>query len=96
MLHRKNIFFGTRHFYLNNGRKQEMKYVFTSNSSHLTDKLPVFNKIYFYEEINEIRTYWLNTFKVDKGSSSLVKRWFHFGVLKCKTRNLIISDIFRY
>jgi predicted ATP-dependent endonuclease of OLD family len=52
----------------------------TSNSSHLTDKLPVFNGNYFYEEINEIRTYWLNTFKVDKGSSS-VKRilsWFHF------------------
>jgi hypothetical protein len=68
----KNIFFGTRHFYLAEqwAKTGNEVCVFTSNSSHLTDKLPVFNGNYFYEEINEIRTYWLNTFKVDKGSSS--------------------------
>jgi len=79
----QKYFFGTRHFYL---AKEWVKtgndvYIFTSNSSHLTDKLPVFKGNYFYEEINKIGTYWLNTFKVSKGSSSSFKRivsWFHF------------------
>lgn len=79
----QKYFFGTRHFYL---AEQWTKAgnevcIFTSNSSHLTDKLPVFQGSYFYEEINKIKTYWLNTFKVGKGSSSSLKRilsWFHF------------------
>lgn len=55
--------------------------VFTSNSNHLTDKLPEFKSNVFYEEINGVKTYWLNTLKVKKGNSSSLKRilsWFHF------------------
>ena len=79
----QKYFFGTRHFYFAEEwvKTSNEVYVFTSNSSHLTDKLPVFKGIYLFEEINKVKTYWLNTFKLAKGSSSSLKRilsWFHF------------------
>jgi glycosyltransferase involved in cell wall biosynthesis len=79
----QKYFFGTRHFYLAEEwiKTNNEVYIFTSNSNHLTDKLPVFKTQYFFEEINKIKTYWLNTYKVHKGSSSSLKRiisWFHF------------------
>lgn len=80
----QKYFFGTRHFYLAEEwvKKEHEVCVFTSNSNHLTDQLPVFNdKKVFYEEINGVKTYWLNTIKLKKGSSSSVKRilsWIHF------------------
>lgn len=79
----QKYFFGTRHFYFAEEwvKTGNEVYVFTSNSSHLTDRLPVFKGNYFFEEINKVKTYWLNTFKLVKGSSSSLKRilsWFHF------------------
>lgn len=79
----QKYFFGTRHFYFAEEwvKTSNEVYVFTSNSSHLTDRLPVFKGNYFFEEINKVKTYWLNTFKLAKGSSSSLKRilsWFHF------------------
>jgi len=79
----QKYFFGTRHFYLAEEwtKTNNEVYIFTSNSNHLTDRLPVFKTRYFFEEINKIKTYWLNTYKVHKGSSSSLKRiisWFHF------------------
>lgn len=79
----QKYFFGTRHFYL---AEEWIKTgndvtIFTSNSSHLTDKLPVFKGKYLFEEIKKIKTFWLNTYKVSKGNSSSLKRilsWFHF------------------
>lgn len=80
----QKYFFGTRHFYLAEEwvKKNHEVCVFTSNSSHLTDQLPVFHgKKVFFEEINGVKTYWLNTLKVKKGNSSSIKRilsWLHF------------------
>jgi len=79
----QKYFFGTRHFYLAEEwvKTKNEVIVFTSNSNHLTDKLPVFKGSYFYEKINKVKTYWLNTVKVPLGSSSSIKRllsWFDF------------------
>lgn len=79
----QKYFFGTRHFYLAEEwvKTNNEVCVFTSNSNHLTDKLPEFKSNVFYEEINGVKTYWLNTLKVKKGNSSSLKRilsWFHF------------------
>lgn len=79
----QKYFFGTRHFYFAEEwvKMSNEVYVFTSNSSHLTNRLPVFKGNYFFEEINKVKTYWLNTFKLEKGSTSSLKRilsWFHF------------------
>jgi glycosyltransferase involved in cell wall biosynthesis len=79
----QKYFFGTRHFYLAEEwvKSGHEVFVFTSNSNHLTDKLPVFTGKYFFEIIKGVKTYWLNTYKVKKGNSSSVKRilsWFHF------------------
>lgn len=79
----EKYFFGTRHFYLAEEwvKENNQVYVFTSNSNHLTDKLPNFNNNFLYEEINGVKTYWLNTIKVKKNSSSSFLRilsWFHF------------------
>ena len=79
----QKYFFGTRHFYL---AEEWIKtgndvIIFTSNSNHLTDRLPVFKGKSLFEDINKIKTYWLNTYKVKKGNSSSLKRiltWFHF------------------
>jgi glycosyltransferase involved in cell wall biosynthesis len=79
----QKYFFGTRHFYLSEEwvKKGHEVYVFTSNSNHLTDKLPLFKEKAFFEKINGVHTIWLNTFKVKKGNSSSLLRilsWFHF------------------
>lgn len=79
----QKYFFGTRHFYLAEEwvKSGNEVFVFTSNSNHLTDKLPVFAGKSFFEIINGVKTFWLNTYKVKKGNSSSVKRilsWFHF------------------
>ena len=54
-------FFGTRHFYfaeewVKNGYEVT---IFTSNASHLTDKLPMFSGSRMIEEIQGVRTVWL-------------------------------------
>ena len=82
----QKYYFGSRHFYL---AEQWVKlnnevYVFTSNSNHLTDKLPKFKDKYFYEEINGVKTYWLNTLLIKKGNYSSFLRmlsWIHFEFL---------------
>jgi len=54
-------------------------YMITSNSSHLNSTLPTFKGKFFYEDINGVNTYWLNTFK-NKNSSgaSRILSWLHF------------------
>lgn len=70
----EKYFFGTRHFYLSeewvkNGFDVT---IFTSNSSHLSNKLPDFKEKVFIEFINGVRTIW---FKLPKAkSSSSIKR----------------------
>lgn len=79
----QKYFFGTRHFYLAEEwtKSNHEVLVFTSNSSHLTDKLPTFKGLSYFEIINGVKTYWINTLKLKKGNSSSVFRilsWFHF------------------
>ena len=79
----QKYFFGTRHFYLAEEwtKNNHDVMVFTSNSSHLTDKLPTFKGHSYFEIINGVKTYWINTLKLDKGNSSSIFRilsWFHF------------------
>ena len=74
-------FFGTRHFYLaeewvKNGIDVT---IITSNSSHLTRKLPEFKTLTFVEYINGVRTIWINTFKNRKSSGiSRIFSWVDF------------------
>jgi hypothetical protein len=74
-------FFGTRHFYLaeewvKNGHDVT---IFTSTSSHLTDKLPAFTSSSMVEEIAGVRTVWLNVLRSTKSTSLLrVLSWIHF------------------
>lgn len=87
----QKYFFGTRHFYLAEEwvKMGNEAYIFTSNSSHLTDKLPQFKDKFFFEVINGIKTYWINTFSINSGSSSSIKRvlsWFDF------ERKLLLLD----
>lgn len=79
----QKYFFGTRHFYLSEEwvKKGHEVFVFTSNSNHLTNKLPLFKGKSFLEKINGVNAIWLNTFKVKRGNSSSLHRilsWFHF------------------
>lgn len=79
----QKYFFGTRHFYLAEEwtKNNHEVLVFTSNSSHLTDKLPTFKGLSYFEIINGVKTYWINTLKLKKGNSSSIFRilsWFHF------------------
>jgi glycosyltransferase involved in cell wall biosynthesis len=74
-------FFGTRHFYLAEewARLGHEVYVFTSNSSHLSQSLPRFEGKAFFETINGVKSIWLNTFKSKKTSGlSRIVSWFHF------------------
>ena len=74
-------FFGTRHFYLAEEWVNTGNYVtvFTSNSSHLTDKLPKFKESVFIEFINGVRAVWLNTFKSKKSIGiTRILSWLHF------------------
>jgi glycosyltransferase involved in cell wall biosynthesis len=74
-------FFGTRHFSF---AEEWVKYghkvtIFTSNSSHLTDKLPQFPGSRMVEEIEGVRTVWLNVLKTRKSSSVVrVLSWLQF------------------
>ena len=82
----QKYFFGTRHFYLSEEwvKTGHEVYLFTSNSNHLTDKLPVFKGRTLFEMIHGVKTYWLNTLHIKKGDSSSFKRmlsWFHFEML---------------
>lgn len=91
-------FFGTRHFYLaeewvNTGNDVT---VFTSNSSHLTDKLPKFKESVFIEFINGVRAVWLNTLKSKKSIGiSRILSWFHFDfrLLIINKKNLPKPDV---
>lgn len=74
-------FFGTRHFYLAEEwvKRGYNVDVFTSNSIHLTDKLPVFTQPYWYENINGIHVHWLNTVReTASGSFKRILSWIHF------------------
>jgi glycosyltransferase involved in cell wall biosynthesis len=77
----EKYFFGTRHFYLAQEWVKEGHEVtiFTSNSSHLTDKLPKFKGKSFTEDIEGIHTIWLNGLKPKKSSGfRRVLSWIHF------------------
>lgn len=77
----QKYFFGTRHFYLasewvKNGHEVT---IFTSNSNHLTDKLPIFKGKSIMEDIDGVQTIWLNGKKTENSSGlSRVLSWFHF------------------
>jgi glycosyltransferase involved in cell wall biosynthesis len=77
----EKYFFGTRHFYfaeewVKNGHEVT---IFTSNASHLTDKLPRFRGSRMVEEIQGVRTVWLKVLKTAKSSSAArVLSWLHF------------------
>jgi glycosyltransferase involved in cell wall biosynthesis len=91
-------FFGTRHFYfaeewVKNGNEVT---IFTSNSSHLTDKLPRFAKGRMVEEIHGVRTVWLKVLKSFKSSSALrVLGWiqFEWKVITTSKRNFKSPDV---
>jgi glycosyltransferase involved in cell wall biosynthesis len=77
----EKYFFGTRHFYF---AEEWVKYgheviIFTSNASHLTDKLPQFPGSHMIEEIQGVRTVWLKVLKTTKSSSAVrILSWLHF------------------
>ena len=77
----EKYFFGTRHFYF---AEEWVKYgheviIFTSNASHLTDKLPQFSESRMVEEIQGVRTVWLKVLKTTKSSSAVrFLSWIHF------------------
>lgn len=77
----EKYFFGTRHFYLGEEwvKKGHRVTIFTSNSNHLTDKLPVFEDKSMVEDINGVQTIWLNAYKSTGPSSfSRILSWIHF------------------
>jgi glycosyltransferase involved in cell wall biosynthesis len=80
----EKYFFGTRHFsfaeeWVKNGHEVT---IFTSNASHLTDKLPQFRGSRMVEEIQGVNTVWLQVLKTAKSSSAArVLSWLHF---ECK------------
>jgi glycosyltransferase involved in cell wall biosynthesis len=77
----QKYYFGTRHFYL---AEEWVKLghdvsIFTSNSSHLSNQLPKFKSKVFFEIINGIKTYWLNTVRSKSSSGmSRIFGWLHF------------------
>lgn len=77
----EKYYFGTRHFYfaeewVKNGHDVT---IFTSNASHLTDKLPQFAASRMVEDIAGVRTVWLKVLKSTKSSSAArVLSWMHF------------------
>lgn len=82
----QKYYFGSRHFYLSEEwvKSNNEVYVFTSNSNHLTDKLPKFKGSFFFENINGVKTFWLNTLFIKKGNFSSFLRflsWIHFEIL---------------
>ena len=77
----EKYFFGTRHFsfaeeWVKHGHDVT---IFTSNSSHLTDKLPQFRGTRMIEEIQGVCTVWLQVLKTNKSfSATRVLSWLHF------------------
>jgi len=77
----EKYYLGTRHFYLaeewvKNGHNVS---IFTSNSSHLTDKLPQFQGSRMVEEIHGVCSVWLKVIKAAKPSSmTRVLSWLQF------------------
>jgi hypothetical protein len=90
----ERYFFGTRHFYfgeewVKNGFEVT---IFTSNSSHLTDRLPQFKRGRMLEEINGVKTVWLKVLKTAESSSaSRVLSWIHF-----EWNHSVFSFYFKY
>jgi glycosyltransferase involved in cell wall biosynthesis len=77
----EKYFFGTRHFsfaeeWVKNGHEVT---IFTSNSSHLTDRLPSFQGSRMVEDIRGVITVWLRVIKSSKSTSiARVLSWLHF------------------
>jgi glycosyltransferase involved in cell wall biosynthesis len=77
----EKYFFGTRHFYfaeewVKSGHEVT---IFTSNASHLTDKLPQFPGSRMVEDIQGVHTVWLKVLRTAKSSSAArVLSWLHF------------------
>jgi glycosyltransferase involved in cell wall biosynthesis len=94
----EKYFFGTRHFYfadewVKNGHEVT---IFTSNASHLTDKLPQFSGSHMVEDIQGVRTVWLKVLKTTKSSSAVrILSWLHFEwkVLTTSKRNFKSPDV---
>jgi glycosyltransferase involved in cell wall biosynthesis len=77
-------FFGTRHFYFAEEwvKSGNNVTVITSNSSHLSDNLPVFKGLKYVEVINGVTTVWLNIFKSKSSTSfSRILSWIHFDLI---------------
>jgi glycosyltransferase involved in cell wall biosynthesis len=77
-------FFGTRHFYFAEEwvKSGNNVTVITSNSSHLSDNLPVFKGLKYVEIINGVTTVWLNIFKSKSSTSfSRILSWLHFDLV---------------
>jgi glycosyltransferase involved in cell wall biosynthesis len=94
----EKYFFGTRHFdfaeeWVKNGYEVT---IFTSNASHLTDKLPQFPGSRMVEDIQGVRTVWLKVLKTAKSSSAVrILSWLHFEwkVLTTSKRNFKRPDV---
>lgn len=94
----EKYFFGTRHFsfaeeWVKNGHQVT---IFTSNSNHLVDNLPVFIGSCMVEEIHGVRTIWLNVLKTTNSSSAArVLSWLHFEwkVLTMSKRQIKRPDV---
>lgn len=77
----EKYFMGTRHFHFaeewnKNGHDVT---IFTSNSSHLTEKLPNFSGSFMLENNNGVRTVWLKVIKSKKSTSIYrILSWIHF------------------
>ena len=77
----EKYYFGTRRFYfaeewVKNGHDVT---IFTSNASHLTNKLPQFPSSRMVEDISGVRTVWLKVLKSTKSSSlARVLSWIQF------------------
>lgn len=91
-------FFGTRHFYLAEEwvKLGNSVIVITSNSSHLSNNLPVFKGLTYVEIINGVTTVWLNTIKSKSPNGiSRILSWIHFDLilLMFAKRNLPIPEV---
>jgi glycosyltransferase involved in cell wall biosynthesis len=74
-------YFGTRHFYLAEEWVKDGHDVtiFTSNASHLTNKLPLFAGSRMIEDIQGVKTVWLKVLKSKKSASAVrIISWLHF------------------
>jgi glycosyltransferase involved in cell wall biosynthesis len=94
----EKYFFGTRHFFLSEAwiKNGYDVTIFTSNSSHLTDKLPRFSGSRMIEDINGVKTIWLKVIKSRNSSSFLrILSWIHFElkILMTPKRDISKPDV---